>query len=118
MVCGVLQPCCCRKNIDMQTDLVQIEQEICIAVGELILGQMVGRREFARAIFNALVPQIQQMPHYNQRLKLLTELTLDAAGGENERLEFRPGERPRLKTLQVSSPSLTDSLDDLRDKFK
>ena len=102
----------------MQTDLAQIEQEICIAVGELILGQLVGRRELARAIFNALVPQIQQMPHYNQRLKLLTELTLDAAGGEDERLEFRQGERPQLKTVQASTPSLADSLDDLQGDCK
>ena len=94
----------------------QLENEVQVAVGKLILSHLEGRRDLARAIFNALVPY-NGTPRFNVRLKVLTELTLDAAGGEDDPLEYRPGERPRLKTVQPSTPTLPDALSNLPEKL-
>jgi len=59
----------------------QVEQEIQTEVGKLVLSQLVGQRELARAVFDALVP-LNGTPYFNLKLKVLTELTLGAADGE------------------------------------
>lgn len=102
----------------MPKDRRQITQEIQLAVGKLILSQLSGRRELARAIFNALLPKVSMMQYYNASLKCLTELTLGAAGGEDANIECRPGERPRLKNvIRTKNITLSEALDDLPEKL-
>lgn len=96
-------------NIDIQTDREKIEQEIHIAVGKLILSQLPGRRALANSIFDALMPQVRGMPNYNRSLQTLTEMTIDVAGGEDDYLEYCPGQPPRLKSL-IKRPALDELL--------
>ncbi len=102
----------------MPKDRRQITQEIQLAVGKLILSQLPGRRELARAIFNALLPKVSMMQYYNASLKCLTELTLGAAGGEDVNIECRPGERPRMKNVvRTKNITLSEALDELPEKL-
>lgn len=102
----------------MPKDRRQITQEIQLAVGKLILSQLPGRRELARAIFNALLPKVSMMQYYNVSLKCLTELTLGAAGGEDANIECRLGERPRMKNVvRTKNITLSEALDELPEKL-
>lgn len=83
----------------MQLDREQIMQELRDAIGEWKATLPPGKRATAREIRDALIPFIQKKEHYNQYLKSLTDLTSSAAGIDADHLEYRPGERPRLKTV-------------------
>jgi hypothetical protein len=85
----------------MQLDQEQIKHEIRAAIGEWTAALPPGKRATAREIFDALMPFVQKKAYYNQYLKSLTELTLGAAGLDEDHLEYRPGERPRLKSVPI-----------------
>ncbi|MCL4469920.1 MAG: hypothetical protein M1547_02015 [Gammaproteobacteria bacterium] len=56
-----------------QKDYSACEQEVLAAVGELLVSQLAGRDELARAIFGALVPRFMgRYPHH----KILTHIVL------------------------------------------
>lgn len=85
----------------MQLDREQIKNEIRAAIREWKATLPTGKRATALEIRDALMPFVQKKAHYNQYLKSLTELTLDAAGLDEDHLEYRPGERPRLKSVPI-----------------
>lgn len=53
-------------------DLEQCEQEVLAAVGKLLISQLEGRDDLARAIFDTLTPQFSRYPY----LKILTHTVL------------------------------------------
>lgn len=83
----------------MQLDREQIKHELRAAISKWTSTLPPGKKASAREIRDALMPFVRQKAHYNQYLKNLTELTPSGAGIDANRLEYRPGERPRLKTV-------------------
>jgi hypothetical protein len=79
----------------VQLDKEQIKRELSAAIAEWTATLSPGKRATAGETFSALVPFVQQKTHYNQFLKILTELTFGATPID-DRLVYRPGERPRL----------------------
>ncbi len=80
-----------------QNDYSACEQEILAAVGDLLISQLAGRDELARAIFEALSPQfMDRYPHH----KILTHVVLGQIKEESgEDLEARLKGRIHLPNL-------------------
>jgi len=75
-----------------------VEQEVLAAVGELLVSQLAGRDELARAIFEALVPQfMNRYPHH----KILTHIVLGQVKEETDE-EFEARLRPGVPQATLS----------------